>query len=153
MLCNMELPKGGGSLKKEIEIPLKGMIIGVPCWTPIWLPFEVLPADALSSAAEARGVLAGCQNCTSPTGVLPKVDGYGSKLNHKKTAGFSPCFHLLGFHWGYPFLTHTQMEPNWFEITYHQDEKHCSRAMGSCPLSSEVWGKDWDVSVYHPSRG
>lgn len=105
----MEPPKGGASLKKEIEIPLKGMVIGVPCWTPIWVAFEVLPADALSSAAEARGVLAGCQKCTSPTGVLPKVDGYGSKLNHKGTAGFSLCYHLLGLHFVYICLTRSHI--------------------------------------------
>ena len=38
----------------------------------------------------------------------PQTNGYGSKVNHQKTAGFSPCFHLLGFHLGYPFLTQTQ---------------------------------------------
>ena len=35
-------------------------------------------------------------------------NGYGSKLNNKGTAGFSPCFHLPGFHFGY-LLTHSQM--------------------------------------------
>ena len=29
----------------------------------------------------------------------------GYKLNHNKTAGFSPWFHLPGFHLGYLFLT------------------------------------------------
>ena len=36
-------------------------------------------------------------------------NGYGSKLNHQGTAGFSPCFHLPGFHFGYIFLTHSQI--------------------------------------------
>ena len=31
--------------------------------------------------------------------------GYGSKLNHQGTAGFSPCFHLPGY-FGHLFLTH-----------------------------------------------
>ena len=35
--------------------------------------------------------------------------GYGSKLKHQGTAGFSPWFHLLGFQNGYPFLTHNHM--------------------------------------------
>ena len=33
--------------------------------------------------------------------------GYGSKLNHQGTAGFGPFFHLPGFHFGYPCLTHS----------------------------------------------
>ena len=33
----------------------------------------------------------------------------GSKLNHQETAGFSPCFHLPGFHFGYLFLTHSHV--------------------------------------------
>ena len=32
-----------------------------------------------------------------------------SKLNHQGTAGFSPWFHLPGFHVGYPSLTHRQI--------------------------------------------
>ena len=32
--------------------------------------------------------------------------GYGSKLSHQGTAGFGPCFHLPGFHFGYLFLNH-----------------------------------------------
>ena len=31
--------------------------------------------------------------------------GYGSKSNHQGTAGFSPCFHLPGFHFGHTFLS------------------------------------------------
>ena len=31
--------------------------------------------------------------------------GCGSKLNHQGTAGFSPSFHLPGFHFGYICLT------------------------------------------------
>ena len=30
--------------------------------------------------------------------------GCGSKINHYGTAGFSPCFHLPGFHFGYLFF-------------------------------------------------
>ena len=32
------------------------------------------------------------------------------KLNHQGTTGFSPCFHLPGFHLGYLFLTHSHMQ-------------------------------------------
>ena len=35
--------------------------------------------------------------------------GYGSKLTHHGTAGFGPWFHLLGFHLGYLFLTHSHI--------------------------------------------
>ena len=38
------------------------------------------------------------------------TSGYGSKLNHQGTAGFGPCFPLPGFHLGYRFLTHSQLE-------------------------------------------
>ena len=32
----------------------------------------------------------------------PSPHGYGSKLTHQETAGFSLLFHLPGFHFGYP---------------------------------------------------
>ena len=35
------------------------------------------------------------------------IVGYGSKLNHQGTTGFSPCVHLPKFHVGYRFLTHS----------------------------------------------
>ena len=38
--------------------------------------------------------------------------GCGSKLNHQDhqgTADFSPWFHLPGFYFGYPFLTHSHV--------------------------------------------
>ena len=33
----------------------------------------------------------------------------GSILSHQGTAGFRPCFHLPGFHFGYLILTHSHM--------------------------------------------
>ena len=41
------------------------------------------------------------------------MGGYGSKINHQElgAAGFSPCFHLSGFHFGYILLTHSHLEP------------------------------------------
>ena len=45
----------------------------------------------------------------SPSGLGPS--GYGSKLNHQGIAGFGPCTHLPGCHFGYPFLTHTHLLP------------------------------------------
>ena len=42
-----------------------------------------------------------------PKGQTPA--GCGSKLNHQGTAGCSPSFHLPGFHFGYIFLTHSQL--------------------------------------------
>ena len=38
---------------------------------------------------------------TGDEALLPSVGyGYGSKLSHQRTAGFSPRFHLPGFHLG-----------------------------------------------------
>ena len=34
---------------------------------------------------------------------------YGSKLTHSGTAGFSPCVHLPGFHFGYIFFAHSHV--------------------------------------------
>ena len=42
------------------------------------------------------------------------TSGYGSKLIHQGTADFSPCFHLPGFHFGYLFLTHSQVKRDRF---------------------------------------
>ena len=42
-------------------------------------------------------------------GLRWKHMGCGSKLNHQGTAGFSPCFLLPGFHFGYHFLTHSHI--------------------------------------------
>ena len=39
-----------------------------------------------------------------------KQHWYGSKLDHQGTAGFGPCFHLQGFHFGYICLTHSHIE-------------------------------------------
>ena len=38
-------------------------------------------------------------------------NGYGSKFNHRGTAGFRTGFHLPGFHFGYLLLTHSEMTP------------------------------------------
>ena len=37
------------------------------------------------------------------------MGNYEPKLNHQEHAGFSPWFHLPGFHFEYPFLTHSQL--------------------------------------------
>ena len=39
-----------------------------------------------------------CANAKVLGSTNPQAHGYGSKLNHQETAGFSPCFHLLGKH-------------------------------------------------------
>ena len=36
-------------------------------------------------------------------------NGCGSKLNRRGYAGFGPCFHLQGFHFGTFFVSHSQM--------------------------------------------
>ena len=43
--------------------------------------------------------------------LAPKIpSGYGSKLNHQGTTGFSHCFHLPGCHFGVTLcLTHSQI--------------------------------------------
>ena len=53
----------------------------------------------MSQATHQRGSTLDCE------GFNPF--GYGSKLNHPGTAGFSPCFHFPGLHFGYLFLTHS----------------------------------------------
>ena len=58
--------------------------------------------------------------------------GYGSKLNHQGTAGFSPCFHLPGFHFGYIFLTHGYLA-------------ECE--VGSCPRDAGRTYLSWDQWV------
>ena len=45
----------------------------------------------------------------NPTLTKKNIHGYGSKSNHQGTAGFGPCFHLLGLHLGYLFLTHSHI--------------------------------------------
>ena len=40
---------------------------------------------------------------------IPKGGGCGSKLSHQRTAGFTLCFHLPGFHFEYIFSTHSQV--------------------------------------------
>ena len=51
---------------------------------------------------------------TEPTLVTSQTKatacGYGLKLNHQGTAGFGPCVHLQGFHFGYIFLTHSHVK-------------------------------------------
>ena len=48
------------------------------------------------------------KDCTSRQH-MQSTNGYGSKLNHQGTAGCSRRFHLPGFHFGCPFLTHGQI--------------------------------------------
>ena len=45
-----------------------------------------------------------------PPRLLKPSSGYGSKLHHQGTTGFSHCVHLPGFHFGVTlFLTHSQV--------------------------------------------
>ena len=39
--------------------------------------------------------------------------GYGSKLNQQGTAGFSPCFHLPGIHFGGPISDPQPFDGAW----------------------------------------
>ena len=61
---------------------------------------------------------------TFGTSLHKLTGGYGSKLNHQGTAGFSPCFHLPGFHFGYIFLTHSQ-------VTNKKDVMRVSQGIGT----------------------
>ena len=47
--------------------------------------------------------------CGSHREVGSDSDGCGSKLNRRGYAGFGPCFHLPGFHFGTGFLSHRQI--------------------------------------------
>ena len=62
---------------------------------------RVRGALAAQLRAPARGAAAGRGRTVS---VAALRDGHGSKLNDQKTAGFSPWFHLPGFHFGYQEL-------------------------------------------------
>ena len=55
-----------------------------------------------------RGSLGGSKMGESTSWVLESRP-IGSKFNHQGTTGFSSWFHLPGFHFGYPFLTHSQL--------------------------------------------
>ena len=63
--------------------------------------------------------------------------GYGTQLNHQGTAGFSPCFHLPGFHLGYLFLTHRNMKQNqkisFFEYPSGAKASHDVQGDGTIP--------------------
>ena len=43
--------------------------------------------------------------------LVPPAIGCGSKLNRRGYAGFGPCFHLPGIHFGTGFLSHSQLVP------------------------------------------
>ena len=83
-------------------------------------PDEMLPgAGAGAGGTGTGGVTTAFRtlqapNCTGRIKGLMSLKAkyrYGSKLNHQGTAGFGPCFHLPGFHFGYIFLTHSHMSP------------------------------------------
>ena len=50
------------------------------------------------------------------------VVGMGQILNHQGTAGFSPCFHLPGFRFGYLFSTHSLVAMSTESAGYVQAE-------------------------------
>ena len=56
-------------------------------------------------------------------------NGYGSKLYHQGTAGFTPCFHLLGLLFGYLFLTHTQMAEKRRHLLHSQLPRPASNSL------------------------
>ena len=54
--------------------------------------------------------------CRAKRAGLPGVaNGCGSKLNRRGYAGFGPCFHSPGFHFGTGFLSHGQ-SGNFFNL-------------------------------------
>ena len=61
--------------------------------------------EALCHAAPTKEL--GAFSKAGNLGLSENQSGYGSKLNHQRTAGFSPCFHLPGFH-----FAHSQVKPN-----------------------------------------
>ena len=60
----------------------------------------------------------------------------GSKSNHSGTAGFSPCFHLPEFRFGYPFLTHSLLTFDQAEANVPKDVPFMSRSFGIGDLES-----------------
>ena len=61
--------------------------------------------------------------------------GYGSKLNHWGTAGFSRPFHLPGFHFGYLFLAHRHMRRDLKQRVWSSSDGYGRSAVAS---SSEI---------------
>ena len=59
--------------------------------------------------------------------------GCGSKLNHQGTAGFGPCCHLPGFHFGYLFF----------------DPQPFVRAPQSHPPPNDVRSRNFAVRTFH----
>ena len=84
-----------------------------------WSPFRRLPGVRRKRQAGSRpGLLLrlrlqrrGPQPCRRPHAAAPAASGYGSKSSHQ-TTGFSRCFHLPGYHFGYLFLTHDLTNPD-----------------------------------------
>ena len=64
----------------------------------------------------ACSFMSSVQTPGDPTKPPPAPCGYGSNLNQQGTTGFSPCFHLPGFHFGDLFLTHVPSPKSPFEV-------------------------------------
>ena len=70
--------------------------------------FWIVYSDILikSSPMEKRARASGLQSFL----YIPTNNWVWVKINHKGTTGFSPAFHLPGFHLGYLLLTHSQLD-------------------------------------------
>ena len=94
-------------------------------WLSFWSPFK--PSLQGVSSKKSHSNIASQESASLKLVVVWSVPvvsqqytrtrssiGCGSKLNHQDTAGFGPCCHLSGFHFGYLFLAHSQIpKPLW----------------------------------------
>ena len=76
------------------------------------LPHRVALEDVQSFAnvektSSLQGLRPGSLRGELNVGSVP--NGCGAKLNRRGYAGFGPCFHLPGIHFGTGFLSHSQM--------------------------------------------
>ena len=89
---------------------------------PLWAPWieatQNLPSVACQFEPKVHDVSHKVK-AADHSGSLSATFGYGSKLNHQGTAGFSLWFHLPGLHFGYAVLTHNQFPSTRAEVRHY----------------------------------
>ena len=95
LLCPYEgmMKLGLGFIQSQIKMPLD---------LAVFATAHVLRAGGFHGLGAREDVLPARRRNSN---LKTKTTGYGSKLNHQGTAGFSHCFLLPGCHFGYLFLT------------------------------------------------
>ena len=80
----------------------------------------------------------------------PSSSGYGSKLSQQGTAGFGPCSCLPGFHCGYIFSTHSQIDT---PLCICPSQKTPRRAVASLAPRRRTWRRACNHASRPPHRG